>query len=93
MECHGNGEDHCCYAGGVCPALEFDTVPGRHHVCGLRRRLGSWDAVHASPEYQALPVAKRLAEQHPGYGCGDWPQLIPGVIGSSVGLCCFDEAA
>jgi hypothetical protein len=70
--CSGVSEDHCCYVDGqACPFLEEHTVPGRRWVCGLRRRLGSWTAVHADPGYQehVRPVWDRLGI----VDCGDWP--------------------
>lgn len=53
--CLGGSEttSHCCYvAGEVCRFLEKNTVTGRVYACGLRRKLGSWDAVHADPGYR-----------------------------------------
>jgi hypothetical protein len=54
--CTGRGTldgDHCCYVDGIrCSFLERNTIPGRNYVCGLRRLLGSWEAVHTDPEYQ-----------------------------------------
>lgn len=60
--CNGQGDpatgDHCCHTPqsetGVCPFLEVRTVPGREYACGLRRELGSWEAVYAEPDYRAL---------------------------------------
>jgi hypothetical protein len=73
--CTGRGRldgDHCCYIKGVeCPFLERGTVPGRNYVCGLRRRLGSWDAVHADPGYQQRVQAHW--NTLPGIeSCGAW---------------------
>jgi hypothetical protein len=89
--CHGNGADHCCYIGGrVCPFLEEGTVPGRRWACGLYRELRSWDAVHADPRYLASDAARMMAERWPGYGCGDWPQKMPDVMGNpAMGRCCY----
>lgn len=77
--CTGRGTldgDHCCYVNGVeCPFLERGTEPGRNFVCGLRRRLGSWPAVHADPEYQ-----ERVQKHWDEVGiesCGAW-QPKPG---------------
>lgn len=51
--CTGNHTDHCCYINGqVCRFLEKNTVPGRVFACGLMRKLGNWDAVLDSREYQ-----------------------------------------
>jgi hypothetical protein len=56
MECLGrNLDDHCCYLKGkVCQFLEENTEPGFRWSCGLRRELGSWDAVLADPRYQPI---------------------------------------
>jgi hypothetical protein len=35
----------------VCPYYERGSVPGREHVCGLRRELGSWVLVLADERY------------------------------------------
>ena len=67
--CNGQGTDHCCYIGGVCPHLEEGTVPGRRWACGLRRELGSWDRVHVDARYQI--VRDRLGDD---FQCGDYPQ-------------------
>jgi hypothetical protein len=62
--------------------LEQDTVSGRHWVCGLRRELGSWDAVHTDARY--------LADVKPAwieYGvddCGEWR-------GTAKPQCCFAD--
>jgi hypothetical protein len=84
--CHGNGSEHCCYvAGQVCTFLEVDTVPDRHWVCGLRRELGNWDAVHADPRYQ--PIHAEWVKVN-GSDCGDFrgAGLSDGTI---EGHCCF----
>lgn len=54
-ECHGNGEDHCCYiAGVVCSYLEENTVSGRRWACGLLVKYGTWAAMNPSPEYRPI---------------------------------------
>lgn len=82
--CDGLAADHCCYLGaaGVCRYLERDTVPGRRWACGLRRELGSWDAVHADPRYLAdvMPTVQNLVAVH----CGDWPR--PGETCATCGV-------
>jgi len=79
--CHGNGDEHCCWLHGVvCVHLEENTVPGRRWACGLRRELGSWDAVHTDPRY--APVQAILDEW--GYTCGSW--------GPGTNQCCFADA-
>ena len=88
--CHGNGPDHCCYiAGEVCPFLEENTIEGRRWVCGLLRQLGSWVRVYANTEYQNSAAAKWFTDNHPGYGCGEWPQRIGALQPLSQGGCCF----
>ena len=77
MPCAGNAKTHCCWLSGkVCKYLEENTVPSRRWVCGLRRKLGDWDAVLASPEYQkdVAPILERL-----GYNCKDWPDKPEGM--------------
>lgn len=82
LTCHGNGLEHCCYvAGEVCPFLEEDTVPGRKWVCGLRRELGSWEAVHADPRYAPI---QSVWDEVGISSCGDW--------GPGTGQCCFSGA-
>lgn len=71
--CAGLTEDHCCYLGrhGVCPYLEEGTIPGRRWACGLRRELGSWDAVHADDRY--LTTVRPCWDEVGMVDCGDWP--------------------
>ncbi len=71
MLCLGrNLDDHCCYIKGkVCPFLEENTEKGFRWSCGLRRKLGSWDAVLANPEYQRVTAGAWA----PGVNCRDWP--------------------
>lgn len=71
--CTGRGTadgGHCCYvAGQECKWLERGTVEGRRYVCGLRRRLGSWEAVHAHSDYQPIQAEwDRVGIS----SCGDW---------------------
>jgi hypothetical protein len=69
--CKGTINDHCCWIDGkICAHFEVGTVPGLEIACGLRRKLGSWDAVHSSAEYirDVRPTMERL-----GVDCGDWP--------------------
>jgi hypothetical protein len=81
-----NAADNCCYFSGVeCPHLEVNTVEGRHWVCGLRRRLGSWDAVYASAEWQRDVLPRAIAcglTEH--YRCDRWPP--PGEVCASCGM-------
>ncbi len=80
--CHGNQPDHCCWVDGErCPYLEEATVPDRRWVCGLRRELGSWEAVHADPRYAPIQaVWDRVGIE----SCGAW--------GPGTGQCCYSEA-
>lgn len=75
MPCLGrNLEKHCCWIkGAVCRFLEENTEPGYRWSCGLRRELGSWDAVLADPRYQQH-VAGSWAD---GINCRDWPDVWP----------------
>lgn len=92
MQCHGNGDSHCCWFNGeVCRFLEENTVPGRRWACGLYRKYGGWDAALASPEYiqhvqpkfTAIPALK-------GKNCRDWPQVYPETMSCQSGKCCYD---
>lgn len=71
MKCLGrNAADHCCYVEGrVCEFLEENSEPGFRWSCGLRRELGSWDAVLADPRY--APIKAAFAPY--GYDCKTWP--------------------
>ena len=70
-----NAPDHCCYFGGApCAHLEVATVEGRHWVCGLRRRLASWDEVYASEEWQRDVLPRAVAcGLGASYRCDRWP--------------------
>lgn len=73
MPCDGLSKDHCCYIKGEpCPFLEKNTVPDRRWACGLRRELGSWDAVLASDRYKAVPGA---FFGQMGMNCRDYPDI------------------
>jgi hypothetical protein len=93
MFCDGGlrSGEHCCWIDGApCRFLEEWTVSGRRWACGLMRELGSWDAVHADSGYVEFvqPTYDRL---FPGYGCGDYPQGIPEVMGNpDAGKCCWE---
>lgn len=79
MKCLGrNLEDHCCYLDGKpCAFVEENTQPGFRWSCGLRRELGSWDAVLSDPRYVAEVLPKHVARSErlgiPLSNCGDWP--------------------
>ena len=78
----GTGEFHCCWVKGqICQYLVFD---------GDLPRCSVWDEMD-TPEWRTSPIGTRFEEVHPGqnYTCRDWPQKIPEVMGSDVGLCCF----
>lgn len=83
MTCHGNQSDHCCYVNGQrCIYLEENTIPGRRWVCGLRRELGSWEAVHAHPGY--IENVQSEWDKVGIESCGSW--------GPSTNQCCFAES-
>lgn len=48
-------------------------------------------AIMELPAWRSSPVGRYFAERHPGYSCLDWPQNIPGVLESGVGLCCWGK--
>jgi hypothetical protein len=71
MRCLGrNSNSHCCYIDGkVCEFLEENSEPGFRWSCGLRRELGSWNAVLSDPRYK--PIGEKLSKH--GINCKDWP--------------------
>lgn len=74
MSCSGNMVTHCCVFKGIdCKYLEVDTLPDRHWVCGLMRKLGDWDKVIASAEYQKdiQPLCDRYLKNR--LNCKTWP--------------------
>jgi len=87
--CTGRGDrdgGHCCWVGGeVCELLFIDR--GGNPRCSV---WGKWD----EEPYLSSPVARSYEKTWPGkgYHCGDWPQNIPEVMGTSVGACCWQEA-
>lgn len=78
--CHGNTPIHCCsFWGYVCPYVEENTVEGRRWACGLRRELGSWDAVLTDSRYirDVQPQLDKLTALHGQVtSCANWP--LPG---------------
>ena len=76
-ECKGrNLDDICCITQEyICPYLEQNTEPGFRWSCGLRRELGSWDAVEADPRYIEGP-GKQFARYR--VICRDWPDVSIG---------------
>ena len=70
MACLGrNNKDHCCYVNGKpCQFLEENTEQGFRWTCGLRRKLGSWDAVLKHRSYQ--PLKQHFAQW--GYDCASY---------------------
>lgn len=82
VECHGNGDDHCCWLyGEECQFLESGTVEGRRWSCGLRRELGSWEAVHDDDRY--LTLVEPVLHSFDVESCGSW--------GPGMGQCCYEE--
>lgn len=71
MKCHGrNADDHCCYINGKpCLFLEENTEVGFRWSCGLRRELGSWDAVLADPRYYDGPESPKELLKKWNYDC------------------------
>jgi hypothetical protein len=72
MKCKGTAEKHCCWIppGNVCPHFNAALVGG---FCSLRRELGSWQAVHASPRYAPQRAAFEGFSAGPTSLCGDFP--------------------
>lgn len=82
MPCPGDREDHCCYVNGEpCRYLEENTLPDRRWVCGLRRALGSWEAVHADPGY--IEHVQSVWDEVGIESCGAW--------GPGTNQCCYSE--
>jgi hypothetical protein len=83
MDCFAS-TDHCCYLGshGVCQFLE-ENVEGRRWSCSLRRKLGSWQAVHSDPLYVEA-IKPKLVDIGVTVDCGDWPP--PGVSCATCGV-------
>lgn len=74
MKCLGrNLDEHCCWVNGKpCQFLEENTEPGQRWTCGLRRELGSWDAVLADSRYQTQVQPLLRAKD---MNCRDWPKI------------------
>ena len=72
MSCKGRNLDKvCCQTRNwTCPYLEENTELGYRWTCGLRRELGSWDAVLEDMRYIEGPgeYFKRF-----NVNCKDWP--------------------
>lgn len=87
MGCTGTGDngDHCCYiAGEVCEFLFINR--GGVPRCTL---IDEWGRLADNPKWVAAPVGQWFADNHPGFDCGDWPQRIPQVMRTAIGLCCW----
>lgn len=89
MPCLGNGETHCCFIKGKpCPFLITDHTDETGHfrkwACGLRAKLGNWDAVLAHPIYKILIKGGAWA---PGLNCRDWPDAPEGINRGVCKLC------
>lgn len=67
--------------GRRCRYLEQNTIPGRRWVCRLRRKLGSWTAVHHDLGYQWH--VQKVWNQVGIESCGAW--------GPGTGQCCYAE--
>jgi len=83
--CVGRGPDgeHCCQFSGVCQFYDDG--------CTLFK---SWGRLVELPEWQAAPVGRWFAKNHPGFECRDWPQNIPAVMNNpALGKCCWEEAS
>jgi hypothetical protein len=76
MKCKGrNLDQHCCWIGDKpCLFLEENTELGFRWSCGLRRELGSWDAVLEDLRYKELvqPIWDELPQSEPTT-CKDFP--------------------
>ena len=78
MGCKGlyNNNEHCCWvAGKECMFLQRNKEnkkKGRYFSCGLRDTLGSWEAVHESPEY--IEHVKPAWNESGTSDCGDYPR-------------------
>lgn len=80
----GTAEKHCCwFAGEQCQYLTASCDPGFIWCCSLRKQYGSWQAVHASPEYQQNVKPKMIAAGYIATDCGQWPP--PGVVCNDCG--------
>ena len=93
-QCHGNGDDHCCYFAGVlCPYLEENTVPGRRWACGLLRQYNNWNRVLTSDEYLQVvqPLWETVPNYVPGMTCESWPNGHPNIMAAGIGLCCHGD--
>jgi hypothetical protein len=74
MSLCGTGKDHCCwFSGEVCQYVKPSEVDGFNLACSLRTKYGSWESVHASPEYTEHVKDKMNAVGGLGLNCGDWP--------------------
>lgn len=80
----GDGGDHCCYIyGKVCQFLVRVNGLPRCSLWPYANRLAD------VAEWRSAPVGQRFAEKNPGYDCKDWPQNIPEVMATGIGLCCY----
>lgn len=50
----GLDNDHCCYLRGRRCSHLRENVAGRRYACGLLIDYGTWEAMNASPEYEAV---------------------------------------
>ena len=82
MPCQGRNLDkHCCTIRGEnCRYLEENTEPGYRWSCGLRRELGSWNAVLRDERYKQHVKGSWA----PGINCRDWPEKPKRYKGCSI---------
>lgn len=74
-QCHRNLDDHCCHLHGVrCPHLLENVEEGFRWTCGLRKELGSWEAVHQDPRYiqDVQPFWNEWGDHMGQYQCGTY---------------------
>jgi len=72
VSCLGRNQDkHCCWINGKpCQFLEENSEPGFRWSCGLRRELGSWNAVLRDERYKKHVKGSWAT----GINCRDWPE-------------------
>ena len=83
MKCLGrNLNEHCCWINNkVCKFLEEYSEPGFRWSCGLRRELGSWDAVIEDKRYMdgddspGRVFGKFAYKNCKNFQCGDCARL------------------
>lgn len=81
-ECRRDPTGHCCWVNGT--LCKFFRVEDGLAVCSI------WDQMDTD-EWWTSPMGRQFAEESPGYTCRDWPQNIPQVMATGIGLCCWAE--